>query len=84
MRAARVPGHAKPFLEPAVPVVFIVVDDVSVRESLELLIRSKGWQAETFASANDFLRRPRLLGEKLPLLPDGDIIAALFTTTHVD
>ena len=37
------------------PVVFVVDDDVSVRESLELLIHSAGWQPETFASAEDFL-----------------------------
>jgi FixJ family two-component response regulator len=41
------------------PVVFIVDDDVSVRESLELLIGFSGWQAEVFASANAFLARPR-------------------------
>jgi RNA polymerase sigma factor (sigma-70 family) len=40
-------------------VVFVVDDDVSVRESLELLIRSFGWQPETFASAEDFLARSR-------------------------
>ena len=39
------------------PVVFVVDDDVSVRESLELLILSGGWQPETFASAEDFLAR---------------------------
>jgi FixJ family two-component response regulator len=38
--------------------VFVVDDDVSVRESLELLIKSAGWQPETFASADDFLSRP--------------------------
>jgi FixJ family two-component response regulator len=43
----------------AMPIVFVVDDDVSVRESLELLIRCTGWQAETFSSANDFLARPR-------------------------
>jgi FixJ family two-component response regulator len=43
----------------ATPIVFIVDDDVSVRESLELLIRSEGWQVETFASAQEFLDRPR-------------------------
>jgi FixJ family two-component response regulator len=43
----------------ATPIVFIVDDDVSVRESLELLIQSEGWQAETFASAQAFLARPR-------------------------
>jgi FixJ family two-component response regulator len=43
----------------ATPVVFIVDDDISVRESLELLIRSAGWKPETFASAQEFLRRSR-------------------------
>jgi FixJ family two-component response regulator len=42
------------------PVVFVVDDDISVRESLELLIRFQGWQPETFASAGEFLDRPRL------------------------
>jgi len=37
----------------------VVDDDVSVRESLELLIRTAGLQAETFASANEFLARER-------------------------
>jgi FixJ family two-component response regulator len=41
------------------PIVFVVDDDVSVRESLELLIQFAGWQPETFASAADFLARPR-------------------------
>lgn len=42
----------------AKPLVFVVDDDVSVRESLEALIRSEGWQVETFASAREFLNRP--------------------------
>ena len=41
--------------------VSVVDDDVSVRESLELLIRCAGWQPETFASAQEFLARPRAL-----------------------
>jgi FixJ family two-component response regulator len=41
------------------PIVFVVDDDVSVRESLELLIRYEGWQAMTFASASEFLACPR-------------------------
>jgi FixJ family two-component response regulator len=45
----------------ATPIVFVVDDDVSVRESLELLIRWAGWQPETFASAQEFLSRPRVL-----------------------
>lgn len=39
--------------------VFVVDDDVSVRESLELLIDSAGWRPETFASAREFLSYPR-------------------------
>lgn len=41
------------------PTVFVVDDDISVRESLELLIGAAGWRPMTFASANDFLARPR-------------------------
>jgi FixJ family two-component response regulator len=40
-------------------IVFVVDDDVSVRESVELLLQSAGWPAETFASAQAFLSRPR-------------------------
>lgn len=43
------------------PIVFVVDDDVSVRESLELLIRCEGWQPETFSSGQEFLTRPRAL-----------------------
>ena len=42
-------------------IVFVVDDDVSVRESLELLIKSAGWRSETFASAQEFLSHPRAL-----------------------
>lgn len=44
----------------ATPIVFVVDDDVSVRESLELLIRHAGWQPELFASAQEFLVQPRV------------------------
>jgi FixJ family two-component response regulator len=43
------------------PVVFVVDDDDSVRESLELLIRTVGWRAEAYGSASAFLARPRAL-----------------------
>ena len=43
------------------PIVFVVDHDVSIRESLEFLIRCKGWQPETFAFAREFLDRPRSL-----------------------
>jgi FixJ family two-component response regulator len=45
------------------PIVFVVDDDVSVRESLELLIAEAGWRPEVFASAGEFLVRPR---ERVP------------------
>ena len=47
-----------------IPVVFVVDDDVSVRESLELLVRSAGWQPQMFESAQEFLHRAR------PLVPN--------------
>ena len=48
-------------MSPATPIVFVVDDDISVRESLESLIRFAGWQPETFASAQEFLSRPPVL-----------------------
>jgi FixJ family two-component response regulator len=42
-----------------IPVVFIVDDDVSVRESLELLVRNENRKPETFASAEEFLDHAR-------------------------
>ena len=50
-------------MPPAIPhaasVVFVVDDDISVREALQALIRQAGWQTEPFASAKDFLDHPR-------------------------
>jgi FixJ family two-component response regulator len=43
------------------PIVFVIDDDISVREALDALIRSEGWQTEAFASAEAFLARPRIL-----------------------
>ena len=43
------------------PIVFVVDDDVSVRESLEVLISCEGWQPETFASPIEFLSYPKAL-----------------------
>src|SRR6266446_7839249 len=56
MRTGEVEGRQMPHVT---SIVFVVDDDVSVRESLELLIRAAGWQPETFASAQTFLARPR-------------------------
>jgi FixJ family two-component response regulator len=44
---------------PSMPVVFVIDDDISVRESLELLIRCEGWCPEIFASASEFLASPK-------------------------
>ena len=52
----------------ATPIVFVVDDDVSVRESLEALIRCAGWEPETFASAQEFLARPRVLAPSCLIL----------------
>lgn len=63
MTAASVIGHevrSLPEMQTS-PVVFVVDDDVSVRESLELLIRHEGWRVELFESASEFLDRPRVL-----------------------
>lgn len=47
-------------MSPDTPFVFVVDDDISVRESLEALIRFAGWHPQTFASAQEFLSRPRV------------------------
>src|SRR6202051_98487 len=62
MIASGAPGQSKSSPKShATPIVFVVDDDISVRESLELLIRSEGWQPETFESAQEFLAHPRAL-----------------------
>jgi FixJ family two-component response regulator len=60
---ALAPGYGKLPMRDETPVVFVVDDDISVRESLELLIRFAGWQPRLFESAQDFLNAPR------PLVP---------------
>src|SRR6266850_7549954 len=61
MSASSAPGQSKSSPKShAIPIVFVVDDDVSVRESLELLIRNEGWQPETFQSAQEFLAHPRV------------------------
>jgi FixJ family two-component response regulator len=59
MSGVNPPGHvsrlsAKP---EAAPIVFVVDDDISVRESLEALIRDEGWRPRLFESARGFLAR---------------------------
>jgi FixJ family two-component response regulator len=48
-------------MTPATPIAFVVDDDISVRESLQLLIQCEGWHPQTFASAQEFLDNPRVL-----------------------
>ena len=50
------------------PIVFVVDDDISVRESLELLISSEGWLPETFETAQEFLSRQRALAPSCLIL----------------
>jgi FixJ family two-component response regulator len=53
-------GESKPDSSSrSAPIVFVVDDDVSVRESLDALIRCAGWKPETFASAQSFLARSK-------------------------
>jgi FixJ family two-component response regulator len=70
----------QPAQSAAEPIVFIVDDDISVRESLESLIGFSGWKAEAFSSGREFLERPRadcptclLLDVSLPELNGLDI-----------
>jgi FixJ family two-component response regulator len=46
----------------SIPTVIVVDDDISVRESLEALIRTEGFAVETFSSAEEFLTRERVFG----------------------
>ena len=41
------------------PIVYIVDDDISVREALEALIREAGWRPQVFSSAEEFLSHHR-------------------------
>jgi FixJ family two-component response regulator len=50
------------------PIVYIVDDDVSVRESLESLVASVGWRPQAFASAQEFLLHPRQFSPSCLLL----------------
>ena len=61
MNSTEAPGHEMEsfFMSNATSIVFVVDDDISVRESLESLILSEGWQPETFSSAQHFLSHPR-------------------------
>lgn len=66
--AARNPSLPLPMLPEELPVVFVVDDDVSVRESLEAFLRHEGWQPELFASATEFLSTPKPAGPSCLIL----------------
>jgi FixJ family two-component response regulator len=55
-RRARLDAEA---MKPTTPIVYVVDDDVSVGEALELLLATTGWRTQTFDSAQAFLSRPR-------------------------
>jgi FixJ family two-component response regulator len=61
MNLARTTSYAMaaPPTSTATPIVYIVDDDISVRESLELLVGNENWKPEAFASAQEFLDHPR-------------------------
>jgi FixJ family two-component response regulator len=67
-RPGETQGRVSTSTPQADPVVFVVDDDISVRESLELLIRSAGWQPRVFGSAQQFLAHPRVCGPSCLLL----------------
>jgi FixJ family two-component response regulator len=74
----------------AAPVVFLVDDDVSVREAVEALLESAGWRCEAFSSAEAFLARPRVLAPSclvldvgLPGLNGLDLQAVLGARLHM-
>ena len=60
MNSASTASHKSPppLRSRGTPIVYVVDDDISVRESLESLIRFAGWQPQIFASAQEFLPRP--------------------------
>jgi FixJ family two-component response regulator len=85
-------GHEMSVRPPSTvpPIVFIVDDDVSVRESLELLVRNENWNPETFESAHEFLSHSRtsapsclVLDLSLPGL-NGLELQKRLTAEHVD
>jgi FixJ family two-component response regulator len=55
----------------AASTVFVVDDDVSVRQSLEALLQTAGWETRTFASAEDFLSCPPVRGPSCLVLDVG-------------
>ena len=44
------------------PSLFVIDDDISVRQGLSHLLRSKGYEVQTFSSGDAYLREPRHVG----------------------
>lgn len=72
------------------PIVFVIDDDVSVREAIEARVRCAGWNAETFAAAAEFLARPKrlvpsclVLDVSLPDISGLDLQWRLGARTHM-
>lgn len=65
-----------PLIPKVTPIVFVIDDDIFVRKSLERLVRSNGWQPETFESAQEFLAQPR------PSVPSCLILALSHTDVN--
>jgi FixJ family two-component response regulator len=77
-------------IAPEAPLVFIVDDDASVRKSLARLLRGAGYEVEAFASAREFLARPRpevpcclVLDVRMPGLTGLELQEALATAGHL-
>ena len=62
IRTIDLPPSRMPHPSVDTPTVFVLDDDALVRESVELLVEAAGWQSETFASAEEFMARPRPVG----------------------
>ena len=91
MIVANTPCRARQSLIPdSAPIVFVVDDDISVREALGELLHCAGWRTETFSSAQSFLSRSRvfvpsclILDVSLPDL-DGLELQRRIATDRVD
>ena len=71
-------------LPPTKSIVFVVDDDISVRESLELLIRTADWHPELFASAQAFLDHPPVSVPNCLVLDLSDTGVRIETAVMID
>jgi FixJ family two-component response regulator len=80
MYLAQTLGHrlGSPLIPNFTPIVFVVDEDISAGVALERLILSEGLQAETYASAHEFLARPQ------PAVPNCMIFAISQNTNGLE